>query len=170
MGNEQSSYYMVYGVNSLSLSPLPFLWSNQSLFWFALASFEISAICPHFWRFDRRLKASPIHTEWKVKTVVQTSSQIPFVFMRIMRRFGLWRMTDQTLSYVYTCEYFVCKWIHKHDVCEISTCRQCSRSVCKQFVGSHLQSVFSTNTKDVLSSVGTVFSSKKSHMDIIPIP
>ncbi len=52
----------------------------------------------------------------------------------------------ETLRCVYTCEHFLRRPVCKHDVCVIST-----------GFANYLQSVFSTNTKDVCGSVGTVF-------------
>ncbi len=80
------------------------------------------------------------------------------------RSTGLWPITNVActasnrgtfgwcagISFVYTCKYFV----HEHRVHVINTYKWW---VCEQFVANHLQSVVPTNTKDVRSSVGTVF-------------
>ncbi len=58
------------------------------------------------------------------------------------------------LQSVYTCEHFVCERVCKHDVHVISTNKWW---VYEQFIANHLQTVFSMNTKDVCTSVGTVF-------------
>ncbi len=76
-----------------------------------------------------------------------------------------WKSKFTQKHYKYCCTWRPSTWIHawQHFIkLSIYTCEHFvslvrgSQNVCKWFIANHVQMVFSTNTKDVHSSVGTV--------------